>query len=137
MKTTLLIGEDEPHLEEILKYVAQKTGLEYYTKSNGHDVLDKARSLQPDIMLLDIYMPKMNGIEVCKALKTDTATNQIYIVMITASSKREDEQDAMKAGANEFIRKPFSPKSLLERLNKIICEDKAKWLESFIENETI
>lgn len=131
----ILIGEDEPHLEEILKYVAGKIGLEFYTANNGEDVLSQARKYQPDIMLLDIYMPKVNGIEVCKQLKDDPLTNHIYIVVITASAKVEDEEDAWKAGADEFMKKPFSPKTLLERLNSIICEEKQKRLDTFLKKQ--
>jgi len=120
---TLLIGEDEPHLEEILSYVAKKLGLKYSIARDGQEVLEKARELVPDLLLLDLYMPKMNGIEVCRALKNDPATSKIYIIMITASAKKVDEDDARIAGTNEFITKPFSPTQLQKRLSEIISEN--------------
>ncbi len=124
MTPTLLIGEDEPHLEEILCYVAKKLGLKYSVARDGEAVLEKARELVPDLLLLDLYMPKMNGIDVCRALKSDPETSNIYIIMVTASAKKVDEDDARLAGTNEFITKPFSPTQLQKRLNEIISEIK-------------
>ena len=135
MSRKLLIGEDEPHLEEILKYVAKKLELDYHTASDGKAVLKLARDIKPDIMLLDIYMPELNGIEVCEMLKNDSETSSIYIIMITASSKQEDEDDAWKAGADEFMKKPFSPKALSEKLKTIICEQSKNKLDNFIESQ--
>ena len=132
MTPSLLIGEDEPHLEAILRYVVGKIGMDFHTANNGQDVLDNARELRPDILLLDIYMPKINGIDVCRELKQDPDTRDIYIVMITASVKPEDEKDAWDAGADEFMKKPFSPKHLHDRISAIICEQKQKRLESFL-----
>jgi CheY-like chemotaxis protein len=122
MNPTLLIGEDEPHLEEILSYVARKLGLEHSIARDGQEVLEKAREMVPDLLLLDLYMPKMNGIDVCRTLKNDPKTSHIYIIMITASAKKEDEDDARSAGTNEFITKPFSPTQLQKRLSEIIIE---------------
>lgn len=135
MTHKLLIGEDEPHLEEILKYVANKLGLEYFTASDGKSVLNVAREIKPTIMLLDIYMPEINGIEVCELLKNDPETSGIYIIMITASSKKEDEDDAWKAGADEFMKKPFSPKALCEKLSIIMNDQENKKLGDFIGNQ--
>lgn len=124
MKTKLLIGEDEPSLVEILQYVVKKLDLEYEVHVNGVDVLDKAREWLPDILLLDVYMPKMTGIDVCTALKSDPATKDIFIIIITASIKDEDERNAWAAGADEFMTKPFSPGELLKRLTHILDERK-------------
>lgn len=122
MKHTLLIGEDEPSLQEVLAYVAGKLGIKYYTECDGDRVFEQALKIKPDMMLLDIYMPSKNGIEVCKLLKNSPETKDIYIVMMTASEKVCDKEDALTAGADEFMTKPFSPKVLLGRLSNILDE---------------
>ena len=133
MIPTLLIGEDEPHLEEILTYVAKKLGLKFHVARDGEEVLERARELVPDLMLLDLYMPKMNGIDVCRALKNDPDTRGIYIIMITASAKKEDEDNAYLAGTNEFMIKPFSPTQLQKRLSQIISDEIQNKLEKSLE----
>jgi len=133
MIPTLLIGEDEPHLEEILTYVAKKLGLNFHVARDGEEVLERARELVPDLMLLDLYMPKMNGIDVCRALKNDPDTRDIYIIMITASAKKEDEDNAHLAGTNEFMIKPFSPTQLQKRLSQIISDEIQNKMEKSLE----
>lgn len=113
----ILICDDEPLILESVEYVVQKLGYECLKAVNGEEALCLARSEQPDIMVLDVRMPKLNGFEVCQQLKGDKVTQGIYIIMLTAFGQKQDEQAAEAAGADEFMAKPFSPRWLGIRLN--------------------
>ena len=113
----ILICDDEPLILESVEYVVQKLGYECLKAVNGEEALCRARSERPDVMVLDVRMPKLNGFEVCQQLKGDKATRDIYIIMLTAFGQKQDEQAAEAAGADEFMAKPFSPRWLGIRLN--------------------
>jgi two-component system alkaline phosphatase synthesis response regulator PhoP len=120
MAKRILICDDEPHILESLSFVVRKAGFELLTATDGEEALKIAKEQGPDLILLDVMMPKLTGYEVCELLKKDTETRDIYIVMLTAKGQRMDEQQGMEAGANEYIKKPFSPRDLKDRLQEIL-----------------
>lgn len=116
----VLICDDEPLILESVEYVVQKLGYECLKAVNGEEALHMAQSERPDLLVLDVRMPKKNGFEVCRQLKQDQATQGIYIIMLTAFGQKQDEQTAEAAGADEFMTKPFSPRWLGIRLNSVL-----------------
>lgn len=120
MPKHVLVCDDEPYIVESVSYVARKAGFAVLTAEDGDTALQVAQSRHPDLIFLDIMMPGLSGDEVCRRLKSDPATKDIYIVILTARGQEEDERRAMSMGANEFMTKPFSPRKLKEKLVNLL-----------------
>ena len=116
---TVLVCDDEPFILESVSYVVKKEGFHLLTASNGKDALQTARTLMPELMLLDINMPEMTGFEVCQQLKDDETTKHICIIMLTANVQADDMEKAKQFGADGFIAKPFSPRELRTKLHEL------------------
>lgn len=114
MGKKILIVEDEMAIVEILKFNLQKEGYETLEALDGEDGLNLARSSDPDLMLLDVMLPKMNGFEVCATLRGEGKS--IPILMLTAREEEADKVFGLEAGADDYITKPFSMKELLARV---------------------
>ena len=120
MSKRVLICDDEPYILESVSYVVRKAGYDVLTAEDGEESLNQARQEKPDLIFLDIMMPKMSGYEVCRRLKQDPSTKGMYIIILTARGQAEDEQKALELGADEFMTKPFSPRKLREKLEAIL-----------------
>ena len=119
-KHTILLADDD---EQIRKLVGVTLGSESFTilhAGDGEQSLETARARKPDLILLDINMPRMSGLEVCRRLKSDPATSHIKIVMLTASGSEEDRANAFASSADEYIVKPFSPIALLDLIYRLL-----------------
>jgi CheY-like chemotaxis protein len=119
-KPRILIADDnEANVELVEAYL---TGLEVETQVavDGQDTLDKVRSFQPDLILLDIMMPKLSGFEVCERLKSDPATSGIMILMVTALSELGDIERAVQAGTDDFLSKPVNKIELVKRVENML-----------------
>jgi DNA-binding response OmpR family regulator len=119
MSKKILIAEDQPdsrHLLEDLMTLFQPFGVQVLTAVDGIQAYDIAAKERPNLLLLDIMMPGMSGLEVCQKLKSDPQTAGIYIVMVSAKNSLEDRQHAASLGANEYITKPFEVMHMLERV---------------------
>lgn len=103
----VLVVDDEPHICRLLQVNLEITDFEVLTAQNGKEAIEIAKKKKPDVILLDILMPGMNGIEVCSILKTNPRTKNIPVFMLTALSRIGDMEDAFKAGADGYITKPF------------------------------
>ena len=117
----ILVVVDEPNVVRTLTFVLKKEGYDVATAVNGEEALAKVRELKPRLMFLDVMMPKKNGYEVCRELKTDSSLADIHIVMLSAKGQEADKEKAMKLGANEFITKPFSPLGLVGRVKELMA----------------
>ena len=117
---TLLIAEDDPLLMPLLKATFRNSGLRVITAGTGTQALDLARTERPDLVLLDVGLPEMNGYEVCRAIKTDPQTAVIRVVMLTARAGAADQRLAAEAGADTYLTKPFSPAELLEVVRSLL-----------------
>lgn len=113
----ILIVEDDSNIQHILKYNLELDGHEVTLASNGEDALKKLNP-KPDLILLDVMMPVMNGLETCTRIKSDPETKMIPVFMITAKSQLVDIEDAFKAGANDYLTKPFDPSTLSIRIEE-------------------
>lgn len=120
MTKKVLICDDEPHIIESLAYVVRREGYEAITAEDGEEGLKKANEMSPDLIILDIMMPKRTGFEVCEQLKKGERTKDIYVIILTARGEEADEVKGERAGADEFITKPFSPRRLSTRLHEIL-----------------
>jgi DNA-binding response OmpR family regulator len=120
MPKTVLICDDEAYILESVSYVVRKEGFNVITAEDGEQALALARQHTPDLMFLDVEMPKKTGYEVSAALKGDPGTKQIYIIMLTARGQAADEKRGYEAHVNEYITKPFSPRKLAKRLHEIL-----------------
>jgi DNA-binding response OmpR family regulator len=116
----LLIAEDDPLLIPLLKATFRNSGLRVLTAGTGTQALDLARAERPDLVLLDVGLPEINGYEVCRALKTDPKTSVIRVVMLTARAGLADQRLAAEAGADAYLTKPFSPAVLLDAVRSLL-----------------
>lgn len=110
---TLLIAEDDPLLKPLLLATFRSSGLRLLTAGTGTQAVDLARAERPDLVLLDVGLPELDGYQVCRALKTDPDTTLIQVVMLTARAGPADQKLGDEAGADAFLTKPFSPSELL------------------------
>ncbi|MBU2598973.1 response regulator [bacterium] len=118
-KKKILVVDDEPYVVRSLIFVLKKEGYLTVSASNGEEALQKAMTEEPDLIFLDIMMPKINGYEVCKRLKEHEKTKDIYIIILTAKGQKEDKMKGVEVGVNEYITKPFSPSKVIQRMKEI------------------
>ncbi len=116
----ILIVEDEEDVQELIRYNLEKDGYLTQIAANGREALDKAKSGVPDLVLLDLMLPEVDGLEVCKLLKADAETRSIPVVMLTAKGTEADIVAGLEMGADDYITKPFSPRVLLARVKAVI-----------------
>jgi two-component system alkaline phosphatase synthesis response regulator PhoP len=122
MALQILIADDAPHIARSLSFVLQKEGFSVDVANTGEEALKKIREKRPKVVFLDIVMPKMTGLDICKEIKTDPALKDTYIIILTAKGGDIDRQECMSAGADEYMTKPFSPREFLERVLKLFSQ---------------
>ena len=115
----VLIADDEPDILEILKYNLAGQGYEVITAKDGDEALEKARRTLPDLIVLDIMMPRKTGVEVCQILRTQAAFKETLIVFLTAVNDEVTQIKGLETGADDYISKPISPKVFLSRVNAL------------------
>ncbi len=120
MTKKILVCDDEPYILMALTDAVEMEGYECVTAVNGKEALQKARETLPDLIMLDIMMPFMDGFEVCRELKADAATRDIPVIMLTAKSQQVDIQKGKDAGADDYITKPFRPSTLRKKFNEVL-----------------
>jgi two-component system phosphate regulon response regulator PhoB len=116
----ILIIEDESDVADLLTLNLRKAGFRTSTAADGASGLQKARDARPDFIILDLMLPKMSGLEVCKILKGDTATSPIPILMLTAKAEEIDRIVGLEFGADDYVTKPFSPREIVLRIRAIL-----------------
>lgn len=119
-KEKVLVIEDEEDILELISYNLGKEGYQVLRVMSGEDGLKTAREKQPSLIILDLMLPGIDGLEVCKILKHDTKTQHIPIVMLTAKGEEADVVTGLELGADDYITKPFSPKILIARVRGIL-----------------
>jgi two-component system alkaline phosphatase synthesis response regulator PhoP len=116
----ILVVDDESDIIEFISYNLKKEGYIVYTASNGKEALPIAKKVRPDLILLDVMMPIMDGIETCKQIKADPDFAKTFVVFLTARAEEYSEIEGFNVGADDYIAKPIKPKVLLTRLNAIL-----------------
>ena len=126
MKETILIVEDEKDIVKMLDYNLKKDGYKTLVAHDGEDALDAANTKHPDLILLDLMLPSIDGLEVCKQLKSERRTASIPVIMLTAKSQESDKIVGLELGADDYMTKPFSPRELIARIKAVLRRVKEK-----------
>jgi DNA-binding response OmpR family regulator len=120
MSNKILVVDDEPDAVELIEFNLKGAGFEVATAMDGEIALQKARSLLPALIILDLMLPEIDGMEVCKTLRHDPATAQIPIIMLTAKAAEIDRVLGLELGADDYVTKPFSPRELVLRVKGLL-----------------
>jgi DNA-binding response OmpR family regulator len=120
MSKKILIVDDEPNIVISLEFLMQKEGFSIAVASDGEEALAKAASFEPDLILLDVMMPKKSGFEVCEALRADPSKAGLLIVMLTAKGRDTEVAKGLAIGADAYVTKPFSTKDLVARVKTML-----------------
>ncbi len=121
MVGTVLVVDDDPVIQRLLRVNFEMEGYEVIVASDGMDGLERARAEHPDIVVLDIMMPKMSGLEVAKALKADPDTAWIPVLLLSAKAQEADLRAGDESGADGYLTKPFDPLQLLQRVEELLA----------------
>jgi CheY-like chemotaxis protein len=116
MSRSVLIVDDEQHIRLLIEQALEELaddGVELFTAADGEEALEVVRAQHPDLMFLDVMMPKRNGFEVCRAVKHDMRLKDTHVVLLTAKGQAYDREKGLAAGANAYLTKPFDPDELL------------------------
>ena len=119
-KKQIIVVEDEPDILDVLSYNLEREGFEVKTCQNGADSIELIFRVIPDLILLDLMLPGMDGLEVCRQLKSDNRSKHIPIIMVTAKGEESDVVLGLGIGADDYIAKPFSPKELIARVKAVL-----------------
>jgi len=121
-RKTILVADDEPHIIELIQLIL---GSRYklVCVENGEQAMEQLVKIRPDLILLDVMMPKVNGFEICEKLKGDKKTSNIKIAMLSAMTQERDIMKGLKLGADYYLTKPFDPITLEEQVSKMIKDD--------------
>ncbi len=124
MVKKILIVDDEQDIVELLKYNLEKEGYKCYTASNGEEGVAKAKDKKPDLILLDIMMPKVDGIEACRQIRADDDLSEVFIAFLTARGEEYSEIAGFDVGADDYITKPIKPRVLISRIKALLSRKK-------------
>jgi two-component system, OmpR family, alkaline phosphatase synthesis response regulator PhoP len=133
----ILIADDEPDILEIIQYNLQKEGYEVITARDGDEALTKAKTHKPELIILDIMMPRKNGVEVCELLRMQPAFKETLIIFLTALSDESSHIKGLESGADDYVSKPISPKVLVSRVNALFRRLHKKPVESIIKIDNV
>ena len=123
MSQTILIVDDEIHLRALIHQTLEELedeGVALLTATNGEEALDTIQSVRPDLVFLDVMMPKVSGFDVCRQTKRELGLSQVYIVLLTAKGQEFDRQKGQEVGADLYMTKPFDPDALLQKARDVL-----------------
>jgi DNA-binding response OmpR family regulator len=123
MTKKILIVDDEPHIRLLMEQTLEELedkGVELLTAENGEEALEAIETERPDLVFLDVMMPKMNGFDVCNAVKNELGIEDVYIIMLTAKGQEFDKQKGQQVGADLYMTKPFDPDEVVEKSQEIL-----------------
>jgi two-component system phosphate regulon response regulator PhoB len=126
VKQKILVVDDEPEAIELVEFNLKQAGFDVASAADGAEALKKARALQPSLIVLDLMLPEMDGLEVCKILRREPATKAIPIIMLTAKAAEIDRVLGLELGADDYLTKPFSPRELVLRVKKVLQRGRAE-----------
>jgi phosphate regulon transcriptional regulator PhoB len=116
----ILVVDDEPDLVELVSYNLKKEGFKISSASNGENALEKVRKGGYDLIILDLMLPGIQGVELCRMIRSDPRTESVPIIMLTAKGELKDKIRGLETGADDYMTKPFSPKELVARVNTVL-----------------
>ncbi len=120
--TKILIAEDEPDIRELVAFTLRFGGYEVITASNGEEAVQLARKEYPDLILMDVRMPRMTGYDACREIKSDSNLKDTPVVFLSAKGQESEIQTGIESGAEEYLLKPFAPDQLTERVRTILAK---------------
>jgi two-component system phosphate regulon response regulator PhoB len=120
MKNKILVVDDEPDAVELIEFNLKAAGYDVATATDGEEALKKARAVLPSLIILDLMLPEVDGLEVCKILRRDAKTSAIPIIMLTAKAAEIDRVLGLELGADDYVAKPFSPRELVLRVKRLL-----------------
>lgn len=120
IKQKILVVDDEPDIVELVAYNLKREGYQVYTAANGQEAVTTAKKVMPDLIILDVMMPKMDGIEACRIMRAMPEFKSTFMVFLTARSEEYSEIAGFNVGADDYIAKPIKPRALLSRINAIL-----------------
>ncbi|MFH1783782.1 MAG: response regulator [bacterium] len=120
----ILVVDDDPFIQNLVVYNLEQEGYTVIQADNGMDALDKAKREKPDLIVLDIMLPKMDGYKVSRILKFDKKYKEIPVLMLTAKAQEVDKETGMETGADLYMTKPFEPEALLKRVRELLDRKK-------------
>ena len=123
--TTILVVDDEPPIVDLVRFTLEDADVRVVEASDGAEALVVAKRTIPDLVLLDVHMPHLDGFEVCRQLRSEPALARIPIVMLTASGQEADRARGRAAGADEYLTKPFSPLALLALVEALVPDTRS------------
>lgn len=116
----ILIADDNENIREALASILEDAGHTLWIAKDGADALRKVREISPDILILDVMMPEMSGIDVCRTIKNDPNLKKTFVLMLSAKGQVTEQERGKEVGADEYIVKPFSPMEILAKINNIL-----------------
>ena len=119
--SNILLVEDDPDIRYLVSYKLVRAGFAVREVADGPAALEQARHTPPDLVILDVRMPRMSGLEVCRELRAAPGTARVPIIMLTARARTQDLEQAYAAGATDYVVKPFSPRELLNRVETMLA----------------
>src|SRR3989338_3344013 len=125
-KQKILVVDDEKDLSALVSLHMKMAGFEVLTANNGEKALDLSREEKPDLIILDLMLPKIDGWQVCEQLRQNAATKDIPVIMLTARTQIEDKLKGFEAGADDYVTKPFSPRELVARVKRVLARAEAE-----------
>ena len=123
MAQKIMLADDEEDIKVVMQLFLESKGYDIVTAFDGLDTIERAKQELPDLILLDVMMPVIDGFEVCKRLKADPATFGIPIIMVSAAGQAESRQKGLDAGAVDYVVKPFEPEQLIERIQATLKKE--------------
>ena len=123
--STILIADDDPDILDLITFKLEQAGHTLITASDGTTALAEARRVSPDVAVLDIAMPGLSGLDVCRELRADAATWDIPVILLTARAQENDVEVGFQVGADDYMTKPFSPRELVSRVTAVIGRTRA------------
>jgi two-component system alkaline phosphatase synthesis response regulator PhoP len=120
--TTILIADDEPPIVELVRFTLEDDGVEIVAAFDGLTALEMASAMRPTLAILDVHMPRLSGVEVCRRIRHAPECARTRIIMLTAAGQQEDRETGLAAGADDYLTKPFSPLALLTLVRALIPE---------------
>ena len=129
----ILIADDEPDILEVLQYNLVREGYEVTTAKDGEDALIKAKSTHPDLIILDIMMPKKSGVEVCEILRTQPVFHDTLILMLTALNDEGFHIKGLESGADDYVNKPVSPRVIVSRVGALLRRSNKESVEKVLD----
>lgn len=122
MSQSILIVDDESYIVTSLSYVMKNAGFAVDSAADGEEALEKIKANAPDLVILDIMMPKLDGFEVCKAIRANPDWNSVRIIMLTAKGRDSEREKGLQLGADDYLTKPFSTRDILQRAKDVLQE---------------